>query len=608
MHILPDLSPAPLEIRREIIIPDIGDLTDTYQAALIYAGAGIHILPVSRGTKDVSSIVGRGWPEKASTDPRVIRGWFYDKDRSIGAHAGASGLVVLDVDHPDLLQPILREAIGDLRPPYQATRAASLDRGHYVFAQPPGVRINNRAGPFSPAGDVRGWGGGIMLAPSLHPEPSGHYRWIRTGEVPVLPEELVQALGYRTEGNETPRVTGSRPPKMTQGVSDPSLPDLPSLGTPPVSKSASHRSSLPGKIQHMLKTGHIPERFPSRSEARQAVATACVRAGYSVEEYCAELSDESNAAHAWYARDKDGRRRNGLPLMERDHREARRFVANRLSSTTPEEVVRTLCHLRSRAERHGWKGRSGSRDRQVYLALIDHARDQGSITVQVSARQAAEMAGVQKDTANRALQQLLKDGLLIRLEKGNHAGYAARYRFDGTRLACDDHTDLRGGDVANRREIGDYWAKVGPIAGRVYDVVGEGPRTAKDIAAVTGHHVTTIRKHLRRLFEDALVWRGADGTWQQVEIDDLPARTAELAAEYEWTGSLDRRRELHQAQRDARVDRTDPALLRGSRSSEDVPGQTRWFAGPTVDTRHGATDAAGQPQIRSNEVDGHEAQ
>lgn len=55
---------------------------------------------------------GAGWQDKTSRDPAVIRKWFPDSsDRGVFLHCGRSGLVVLDVDKPENLHPLIAQAV-----------------------------------------------------------------------------------------------------------------------------------------------------------------------------------------------------------------------------------------------------------------------------------------------------------------------------------------------------------------------------------------------------------------------------------------------------------------------------------------------------------------
>jgi replicative DNA helicase len=176
----------------ELHVPDIGPDDNNLAAALKYADAGWHLLPVQVGSKHPGSVVGKRWQAKSSRDAKRIAAWFVGTDYGIALHCGRSGAVAFDVDHgeylPDVLVPHLEQA------PFQCTRPDDPQRGHYVYAMPAGRTIGNSAGRLSGGwGEVRGLNGVIIVQPTPHHD-GGRYRWQRTGAVPVLPDEIAELL------------------------------------------------------------------------------------------------------------------------------------------------------------------------------------------------------------------------------------------------------------------------------------------------------------------------------------------------------------------------------------------------------------------------------
>ncbi|AZG44823.1 bifunctional DNA primase/polymerase [Gordonia insulae] len=176
-----------------LAIPDLHDDTDMLTAAMAYAKAGWYVLPTDpRDIKNPGSVVGKGWHSQSSRDPKVLAAWFAGTDYGIALHVGRSGAVVFDVDTPsnvpDVMRPHLQAA------PYQSTRPDQERRGHYIFAAPPGRTIGNSTGKLGGAwGEIRGTNGVIIAAPTPHPR-NGEYRWLTTGLVPALPDELGDLL------------------------------------------------------------------------------------------------------------------------------------------------------------------------------------------------------------------------------------------------------------------------------------------------------------------------------------------------------------------------------------------------------------------------------
>ena len=119
----------------------------------------------------------------AVSDPAIIKEWWeQNPNYNIGLKTGeASGVWVLDVDGPqgesDLAE--LEAKYGKL--PKTPTQATGKGR-HIIFKNPPGLVIGNRAKLIRhdiPEGlDVRGAGGYIVLAPSIHPDTWQPYKWV----------------------------------------------------------------------------------------------------------------------------------------------------------------------------------------------------------------------------------------------------------------------------------------------------------------------------------------------------------------------------------------------------------------------------------------------
>ena len=180
-----------------IEIPELPAGADNLAAALAYARAGLYVVPSRRGAKNPGSRVGDRWQDKSSRDPEQIEEWFADSDDDVAIHAGRSGLVIADVDVPDNVpEPLAGYLPGA---PFHASRPAIPGYGHYVFAQPEGRMLGNALGKLAAGrdggkwGQIRGRNGVIMAFPSLHTD-GGEYRWLRTGPVPVMPDDVVDLL------------------------------------------------------------------------------------------------------------------------------------------------------------------------------------------------------------------------------------------------------------------------------------------------------------------------------------------------------------------------------------------------------------------------------
>jgi Bifunctional DNA primase/polymerase, N-terminal len=195
-------------------IPEIDPETDILSASLAYVKAGLYIGPLAQGSKNPGGILG-SWPSKTFADVENAVAWFAGTSHGLFLHCGASGLVVLDIDCPDLVPAEWWPELEAM--PFQRSRTTGdLRRGHYVATVPPGRRIGNATGTSRKGwGEVRGENGVIVLSPTRHEKATegARYVWVRSGPVPVLAASIAGTLpdgGDRQSAVSTAAVTAFR--------------------------------------------------------------------------------------------------------------------------------------------------------------------------------------------------------------------------------------------------------------------------------------------------------------------------------------------------------------------------------------------------------------
>lgn len=165
------------------------------RAAFAYTAAGLYVGPLTQGSKNPGSALGKGWPAKTFNDAESVACTFAGADLGLFLHCGRSGLVVLDVDEPDAVPAEWWPALDAM--PFQRSRPSNGKRGHYIAAVPPGRRIGNATGTARKGwGEVRGDNGVVVLAPTRHNKAAegARYDWIRSGPIPVLPALIADTL------------------------------------------------------------------------------------------------------------------------------------------------------------------------------------------------------------------------------------------------------------------------------------------------------------------------------------------------------------------------------------------------------------------------------
>lgn len=159
----------------------------------------------------------------ATVDPELLRQWWaWAPEANVGIVTGAvSSIIVLDSDPRhggDESLHMLEESLPDGLP--ETVRALTGGGGEHVIFAHPGVSIRNKTGRDwgLPGLDVRGDGGYIVAAPSLH--LSGRrYAWDAGAHPEVTPiAELPVEVVRRLTDGVTPAQNGSRPQLVAGGT------------------------------------------------------------------------------------------------------------------------------------------------------------------------------------------------------------------------------------------------------------------------------------------------------------------------------------------------------------------------------------------------------
>ncbi len=176
-------------------------------AALEYAKRGWSVIPIRPQSKTPLLPTWKEYQQRIATEDE-IKGWFRTRpDANVGIVTGRiSGFVVLDVDG-DAGHASMTGKMVPVSP--QATTA----KGYHVFLKHPGGSVPNKVG-LLPGIDIRGDGGYVVAAPSIH--ESGHvYSWAISPEEELadLPAWLRQELstGTRKEKVDTAKILAGVP-------------------------------------------------------------------------------------------------------------------------------------------------------------------------------------------------------------------------------------------------------------------------------------------------------------------------------------------------------------------------------------------------------------
>jgi hypothetical protein len=183
------------------------------QAAIAYAAKGWRVFPCNGKLRAIPKSRGGNGCKDATTDLATIERWGEEyRGANIGLATG-DGLLVVDLDEKNGISGrrnfarLIEENGGLDKTVVQITPTGGR---HILLWTEHGLVIPNSASRLGPNIDVRGQGGYILAAPSIHPETKTEYRWHEDRQpdrVPLAPapEWLIRLLTQTPEYSPPPR-------------------------------------------------------------------------------------------------------------------------------------------------------------------------------------------------------------------------------------------------------------------------------------------------------------------------------------------------------------------------------------------------------------------
>jgi len=193
----------------------------------------------------------------ASTDPETIRGWWDQwPNANVGIATGeCSGMDALDVDG-DIGAATVARLCGEHGELPAGPKARTGSGGaHYLFKHATGLSVGRDVLGKVSRVDLRGDGGYIVAAPSLHAS-GGIYLWETdpgSCAIPEWPEWLLEIV--RRKGNETIPAT----PEIATETTD-------STSSPPIPPAVMAEETLPNQ-EALVELAEALKRLPSVTEA-----------------------------------------------------------------------------------------------------------------------------------------------------------------------------------------------------------------------------------------------------------------------------------------------------------------------------------------------------
>lgn len=155
-------------------------------AALAYAALGLRVVPIGPGTKHPPM---QEWQNAATTNPDTVRLWWRNNPRyGVGIATGAYGdrwLFCVDVDTGLAEDGRIKEgdeSLADLEAEHGdlpvTMEGQSGSGGRHLWFWSPQEISNDQQGRLGLDLDIRGVGGQIVAAPTVHPDTGRSYAWI----------------------------------------------------------------------------------------------------------------------------------------------------------------------------------------------------------------------------------------------------------------------------------------------------------------------------------------------------------------------------------------------------------------------------------------------
>lgn len=171
-------------------------MSSLHDAAVSYAEMGWKIFPLAARSK-MPAISrkkgGKGLHQATDDAKRISKWWRAHPDHNIGLSVGDSGLYVLDIDG-ERGEESLEELVNEYGKLPDTLYGITGKGFHYYFPMPEGKKLGNTASSLAAGIDTRGFGGYVVLPPSIHPDGC-LYDW-KDSDTPLapLPEWIIDKV------------------------------------------------------------------------------------------------------------------------------------------------------------------------------------------------------------------------------------------------------------------------------------------------------------------------------------------------------------------------------------------------------------------------------
>jgi hypothetical protein len=487
-------------------------LTNTVEAVHYYSNMGFDTFPLTPGCKSPPLI--RGWNHKS-----LEHVWNdAPENANIAIRCGGkSHVAVIDCDEnhvPGTFNNVLR-FLGNLGLhqdvlPIVQTASGS---GRHIYIQMSeayegsSLNLSRQTG----AGEFRYGPGAYVVAPPSRVGRQSTYNQV-SGDFANLPE--IQLRDIRSL-----------------------------LGTLHLHTHEGEQQKYPSRLAWKILRGDIPSKYPSRSEAEQALIVSLINSGFDFSDIQRFLMKYPAAGkfRELYQMSPD----NAIRYLRVSYVNGLRFSKN--VSPGRQLAQRAITW----AVNHPWPGRTGGYDREIYLAHAQIAYRCGHIIYAASSRTLAELANVSHMAASNGTKRLIGQGL-IHKEVSAVANLANQYRLTEQPLLHSANIPLEG-RITPAHDVFSYQG-LGKTCKQIWEALGKNHLSIKELAGITGRTPQTIKSNLQKMtcipdFETGeLISLVA-------KVDEKWIRNSEIGLDYVGellgvNGIMKQRRQVHEIQRE----------------------------------------------------------
>ncbi|MCB2180201.1 bifunctional DNA primase/polymerase [bacterium] len=451
-----------------------------------YAEYGFDTLPLLPGTKRAGV---KAWQSRSSLDL-----WQNVKvESNIGIRCGGqSKVAVIDCDDKEqpgtadkifrflsglgLVQnsyPLVKTASGTGRHIYIKARNAPKDRHYFLIAGEVG------------AGEIRFGAGAYVAAPPSVVGDNSKYQLI-AGDFRKLPEVDFKDLLPLLKWEE---------------------------------KFTKKRNRTISRYAYRLLMGDILAYFPSRSEAEQALICSLINTGHtypSIENLFLKYPGPGKFKEKYSQNPKEG-----FGYLKHSY-----FTALEWTENNTSEGRQIAENAIDWAESRTWPGRTGTYDRDIFLAHARIAWKCGKVVYAASCRDLAELANITHVSATNGTKRLTKQGY-IHLEKTAVASLANMYSLHKNLLILQNEPLEKRSSSFNHDVF--CYQGLGKSSKLILEQLSSGPKTEVELIELTGKTKPTVKKWLGRMSKIVDIRTGEivplvyqeNGEWFMVDNPDF---------------------------------------------------------------------------------------